>query len=104
MTSISIHVEREHSCGQVFEEILHVESADFSLDTDYLALWRGSLEKEPLQPFTLPEPPVTKLTFTGVCGKVEAYGMAWVPSRGLICMRCGADLLFGEKQDESQND
>ena len=92
MTSVRIHVDREHSCGQVFEEILHVESADFELHTDYSSLRVDNLDKEPMKPFTLPEPPVTKLNFTGTCNKVEVNGMEWISRRGLICIKCGADL------------
>jgi hypothetical protein len=99
---ITVHIEYTHDCGQVFEEISYMK-ADQDL---LLKLFQEALNWDVgnVQSLFVPPslPPLPKLSLAGHVERVEMTGSEWRQGKGgLVCQKCGANLLF-PSQDEEQ--
>ena len=97
---ITVKIEQTHTCGQVFEQIVHMEPDDlFSLTLSADPPFSLSFldERHPVLPFSLPPPSKRKLELVGHTEKLEVNGIEMKENR-LLCKRCGADVLFPKVQ------
>ncbi len=89
---VSIRIEQAHDCGQVFVQTTHI-----ILDEAF----RFVLSSE-LPPLTEPASAMFKLSMeahrnielSGHYGEVEWDGMEWRRGEGLVCSKCGKNVLF----------
>jgi hypothetical protein len=106
-TEVTIHFRTKHTCGQVFEEILHIEpDPTFSLTVNSEQQWQELLEEQPFEPdkpFVPPRPVPSAIEVKGTYRRMELSGKYWSPSRKtLCCLTCKQDLLFGNKEGEGE--
>lgn len=93
--AISIIIKHIHACGQVCEEVVHLDmEQDFSF----------GLSSDPLPPFGPDEQGFLwapnhsssiKFSLSGQVERTEVTGMEWRDRHGL-CPKCGADFFPGD--------
>lgn len=86
---IAVHFQEQCVCGQVHEVIHHMKEAEINVGFEPYKL--PDLSKE----FTAHVEPERKLAFSGACDKVDLHGMKWEKGRGVVCGKCGVDLVYG---------
>ena len=105
-TRYSIHSRTVHSCGQVFEEVLHLKQGETFL---------LNLSMPPFSPLPTDYSPASvaaqieelgrrqyNVGLTGHIEKVEINGMQWNEGKGITCLHCGEELLFPTQKSEVQ--
>lgn len=99
---ITVHVEYTHDCGQVFEEVSYMKAdQDLLLKLSQEALNWDVSNVQSL--FVTPSlPPLPKLNLVGSVEKVEMTGSELRKGKGLVCQKCGANLLFPSQDKEQE--
>lgn len=87
---ITVHAKDECICGQVHEVVYHISDGGFDVRTHWPKPTRDAKD-----PSILEVKPEHTLEFSGKYGKVDLNGVKWEGNEGIICAKCGINLMYG---------
>jgi hypothetical protein len=105
-THYSIHSTKIHSCGQVFEEVLHLKQDETFLLNFHMPPFPPLMNDHSVEAFEAfmheAKERKQKIELAGNLEKIEINGMQWNEGKGITCLHCGEELLFPTQKSGGQ--